>query len=205
MPNSPVQLPHTCKKKRCWVISCTSSSSTFSGKNLARKWNVIGESFGTSWSKTYMDLIPTDMWAYLYVNWQTVLTVNQHLTRLSGFSQAYVSFTIYLRPKNHVSLSPMVRHTRSNRSFPFHFTWETQINVKARKYGNIGHRNKQTNTDTLFTSQLNSISASMVITLTLKVFGCFFFSPKMDIFTFKAPKTRKCWCQMFVYLHVNKN
>lgn len=45
----------TCKKKRCWVISWTSSSSTFSGKNLARKWNVIGESLGTSWSKTLMN------------------------------------------------------------------------------------------------------------------------------------------------------
>lgn len=32
------------------------------------------------------------------------------------------------------------------------------------------------------TSQLNSISASMVITLTLKVFGCFFFNPRIDIF-----------------------
>lgn len=31
------------------------------------------------------------------------------------------------------------------------------------------------------TSQLNSISASMVMTLTLNVLGCFFFKPKMDI------------------------
>lgn len=31
------------------------------------------------------------------------------------------------------------------------------------------------------TSQLNSISASIVMTLTLKVFGCFFFNPKIDI------------------------
>lgn len=35
----------------------------------------------------------------------------------------------------------------------------------------------------MFTSQLNSISASIVLTLTLKVFGCFFFRPKIDIVT----------------------
>lgn len=34
------------------------------------------------------------------------------------------------------------------------------------------------------TSQLNSISASTVIILTLKVFGCFFFRPRIDIFFF---------------------
>lgn len=36
-------------------------------------------------------------------------------------------------------------------------------------------------TKCIHTSQLNSISASMVITLTLKVFGCFFFNPRIDI------------------------
>lgn len=33
----------------------------------------------------------------------------------------------------------------------------------------------------IHTSQLNSISASIVMTLTLKVFGCFFFNPRIDI------------------------
>lgn len=37
------------------------------------------------------------------------------------------------------------------------------------------------------TSQLNSISASMVMTLTLNVLGCFFFKPKMDI----LPRSRQ--------------
>lgn len=39
-----------------------------------------------------------------------------------------------------------------------------------------------------FTSQLNSISASIVLTLTLKVFGCFFFRPKIDIVTLYTPE-----------------
>lgn len=33
---------------------------------------------------------------------------------------------LYRSPKNHVSLSPRVRHTRSKRSFPFHFTYRTR-------------------------------------------------------------------------------
>lgn len=41
------------------------------------------------------------------------------------------------------------------------------------------------------TSQLNSISASIVITLTLKVFGCFFFKPRIDIFKLMSPVEKK--------------
>lgn len=44
------------------------------------------------------------------------------------------------------------------------------------------------------TSQLNSISASMVITLTLKVFGCFFLRPKIDIVSLNFLRTEiKQW------------
>ena len=42
-------------------------------------------------------------------------------TFLSILSQATVSLIVYCRPKNQVSRSPRVRHTKSNRSFPFHF------------------------------------------------------------------------------------
>jgi len=43
-------------------------------------------------------------------------------TFLSILSQATVSLIVYCRPKNHVSRSPSVLHTRSNKSLPFHFT-----------------------------------------------------------------------------------
>lgn len=48
------------------------------------------------------------------------------LAFLSIFSHATVSLMLYRSPKNHVSLSPRVRHTRSKRSFPFHFTYRTK-------------------------------------------------------------------------------
>lgn len=45
-------------------------------------------------------------------------------TFLSILSQATVSLTINCRPKNQVSLNPMVLQTRSKRSLPFHLTCE---------------------------------------------------------------------------------
>lgn len=50
------------------------------------------------------------------ITWET-------LAFFSIFSQATVSLMLYRNPKNHVSLSPRVRHTKSKRSFPFHLTW----------------------------------------------------------------------------------
>lgn len=64
---------------------------------------------------------------HLMTLWRLAEAFVFSLTRFSGFSQAYVSFMVYLSPKNQVSLKPTVRHTRSNRSLPFHFTWEIGI------------------------------------------------------------------------------
>lgn len=50
-----------------------------------------------------------------------LLSSSSSPTFLSILSQATVSLIVYCSPKNQVSRSPRVRHTKSNRSFPFHF------------------------------------------------------------------------------------
>lgn len=86
---------------------------------------MIGSSFGTSWSKTYneakiIQFEPRILFSCRYMK------KKQTLAFLSIFSHATVSLMLYRSPKNHVSLSPRVRHTRSKRSFPFHFTYRTK-------------------------------------------------------------------------------
>lgn len=53
-------------------------------------------------------------------------------TFLSILSQATVSLIVYCSPKNQVSRSPRVRHTKSNRSFPFHFICNVPTNREGR-------------------------------------------------------------------------
>lgn len=55
-------------------------------------------------------------------------------TLLSILSHAMVSLTSYCRPKNQLSLSPSVRHTSSNRSFPFHFSCPNKIKKKGQQH-----------------------------------------------------------------------
>lgn len=104
---------------------------------------MIGSSFGTSWSRTYDDepkKSTFEQWRDAFPFHAPCIFINsvcmahgcsktsiawESLTLFSIFSQATVSLTLYRSPKNHVSLRPRVRHTKSKRSFPFHLTWNT--------------------------------------------------------------------------------
>lgn len=68
------------------------------------------------------------------------------ITFLSIFSHATVSFTLYCKPKNHVSRSASVLHTSSNRSFPFHFAYGAKEETEQRKsYDNVLLKNRTKN------------------------------------------------------------
>lgn len=86
----------------------------------------------------------------------------ESLALFSIFSQATVSLMLYWSPKNHVSLSPKVRHTKSKRSFPFHLTWSTLKNTL--KYKNffswcIKRKHKKKPPTKLNTQKIQSVAA----------------------------------------------
>jgi len=97
---------------------------------------------------------------------------------LSNFSQEIKPFeSSYWSPKYHVSLNPIVRHTRSNKSLPVDLHCSTENCVNSRE-----QICKVTN---ITTSRLNSSSASRVQTFTGKDLPDFFLR-NGDIFTFRC-------------------
>lgn len=97
-------------------------------------WVKFGQEVECNWLLLWYLLIQNLQWNQDNTVWATYFIVmllhekkkGKALAFLSIFSHATVSLMLYRSPKNHVSLSPRVRHTRSKRSFPFHFTYRTK-------------------------------------------------------------------------------
>lgn len=98
---------------------------------------------------------------------------------MSSFNQEIKPFaSSYWSPKYHVSLNPMVRHTRSNKSLPvdlhYHSKFISLWDISSvQLHNNNNNCTKDCDTCPL-TSRLNSSSASKVQTLTGKDLPDFF-------------------------------